>query len=250
MTSMERHLRVDLEYDGTAYAGWARQPQLPSIEATLMGVLARILQEDVRLSVAGRTDAGVHARGQVVSLRTANAVTPGRLRRSANQLLPDDIVVTAITDVPARFDARRSALARTYSYTVLNQPHPSAFEHRFVYFYPGRLRFGLMNEAAAMIIGQHDFTAFTPTVTEHSYFEREVRRSEWIRRDGKLIYHITGNAFMRNMVRVLVGTMLEIGRGFRPLTDMERLLTGAERPDAGRTAPPHGLCLEKVAYEE
>lgn len=250
MSAMERNLRVDLEYDGTAYAGWARQPQLPSIEAALMGVLGKILQEDVRLSVAGRTDAGVHARGQVVSLRTGNGITPGRLRRSANQLLPDDIVVTAIADVPARFDARRSALGRTYSYTVLNRPHPSAFEHRFAYFYPGRLRFGLMNEAAATILGQHDFTAFTPTVTEHSYFEREVRRSEWTRSNGRLVYHVSANAFMRSMVRVLVGTMLEIGRGFRPLTDMERLVNGAERPDAGRTAPPHGLCLEKVTYEE
>lgn len=247
---MERHLRLDIKYDGTAYAGWARQPELPSIEATLMKVLGRILQEEIRLSVAGRTDAGVHARGQVTSLRTGNDIEPMRLRRSANQLLPDDIVVTAVAEAPSGFDARRSARSRTYSYSVLNRPYPSAFRHRYVHFYPGKLDSGIMNQAAALLTGRHDFTAFTPTVTEHSYFERHVENSVWEREGDLLVYRITANAFMRNMVRVLVGTMLEIGRGFRPLTDMDGLLAGVERSAAGRTAPPGGLCLEIVKYED
>lgn len=248
--SRPRNLRIDIEYDGTAYAGWARQPELPSIEAALMSVLGQILQEDVRLSVAGRTDAGVHARGQVVSLRTAGGTPPARLRRSANQMLPPDIVITAVADAPPGFDARRSARSRTYSYAVLNRAWPSAFRNRYVYFYPGKLDADLLNEAAALAAGRHDFTAFTPTVTEHSHFERDVYESRWAQREDLLVYEVTANAFMRSMVRVLVGTMLEIGRGFRPLADMEELLRGAVRPEAGRTAPPHGLCLEKVSYDE
>ncbi|MBI5870142.1 MAG: tRNA pseudouridine(38-40) synthase TruA [Actinobacteria bacterium] len=268
-------VRLDIEYDGTGFAGWAKQPGLPSIEASLEEVLAQILQQPVTLSVAGRTDAGVHARGQVVSFNLEEkpgyagsraddrqigegdgedageavlAVDPGKLRRSANKLLPPSIAICRVSEAPPGFDARFSALSRSYAYSVLNREYPSPFRGRFVHYYAGRLDLALLEEAAALILGRHDFTAFTPTVTEHDDFSREITRSEWLQEDGLLVYRITAAGFLRNMVRVLVGTMLEIGRGYRPLTELPQLLTGASRPDAGKTAPPQGLCLEKVEY--
>ena len=243
------NLRLDIEYDGTGFAGWARQPGLETIEAALMQTLARILQQPVRLTVAGRTDAGVHARGQVASFSAAGeAIDCGKFRRSLNQLLPDAIAVKQVSPAAADFDARRSARSRTYSYSVLNRPWPSVFRRRFVYYYPGSLDLDLLGRAALLALGRHDFTAFTPAVSEHCYFEREIAGSGWRREGDLLVYTITASSFLRNMVRVLVGTMLEIGRGYRPLDSLAGLLDGAGRPDAGTTAPPGGLCLEEVQY--
>jgi len=244
-------IRLDIEYEGTDFAGWAKQPGLPSIEGALEEVLGRILQQPVSLSVAGRTDAGVHARGQVASFElggAASGIDAGKLRRSANQLLPPAIAITAVSIAGPGFDARYSATARAYSYTVLNRPYPSPFRRRFVHYYPGKLDPRLLDETAVMILGSHDFTAFTPTVTEHTDFLRTITRSEWIHADGLRIYHIAAAGFLRNMVRVLVGTMLEIGRGYRPIVDLPALLAGAARAEAGETAPPGGLCLEQVDY--
>ncbi len=202
----------------------------------------------MRLAVAGRTDAGVHARGQVASLEAESPPPPGRLRRSLNQLLPGGISVKGVSQAPPGFDARRSAVSRTYSYTILNRHWPSPFRRRYVYFYPGRLDLELMQAAASLALGRHDFTAFTPTVSEHSYFEREIIRSEWVRREDLLVYFIQSQSFLHNMVRVLAGTMLEIGRGYRPLESFAPLLEAAGRPAAGETAPASGLCLEAVEY--
>ncbi len=242
------NVRLDIEYDGTDFAGWAKQPGLPTIEGELERVLGTILQEEVRLSVAGRTDAGVHARGQVASFVTAGAPHTGKLRHSANQLLPEEIVIREASEAPPGFDARGSARSRTYSYTVLHRPFPSAFRRRFAYYYPGRLDVGLLAEAAALISGPHDFTAFTPTVTEHTHFERDIKLSQWTREGDLLVYRIRASGFLRNMVRVLVGTMLEIGRGYRKIDELAGLLAGSIRPAAGQTAPPCGLCLEAVEF--
>ncbi|RJQ42661.1 MAG: tRNA pseudouridine(38-40) synthase TruA [Gaiellales bacterium] len=244
----QRNIRLDIQYDGTGYSGWAKQPGLPTIEGALEGVLGRILQQDVRLTVAGRTDAGVHARGQVVNFLTEKDVDPGKLAWSANGMLPDSISISGCKEVSATFDARRSALSRTYSYMVLNRGYNSPFRSRFVWHYPGRVDMVLLREAASLISGEHDFTAFTPTESEHSYFRREILRSGWQRDGDMLIYWVQASGFMRNMVRALVGTMMEVGRGFRTMDSLERLLEGAERSEAGETAPPHGLCLERVEY--
>lgn len=248
MNNKEINLRLDLEYDGAGFAGWAKQPGLASIEGTLEEVLGRILQERVSLTVAGRTDAGVHARGQVVNFRTTACIKPRRLQWSANQMLPDAICIRDISKAPDDFDARRSAISRIYSYTILYRSFPSAFRHRYVNFINGELDTDILRQAAALIAGEHDFTAFTPTVTEHSYFKREITLSEW-RTDGDILtYWIGSKGFLRGMVRALVGTMLEIARGQRTLEDLAALLEGAERPEAGETAPPGGLCLEEVRY--
>ena len=269
-------IRLDIEYDGTGFAGWAKQPGLPSIEGALEDALGRILQQDISLSVAGRTDAGVHARGQVASFRieprfeqsseagieprfeqsseagieprVEPAFDMGKLRRSANQLLPAGVVITRAAPASPDFDARYGAVSRTYVYQVLNRAYPSPFRERYVNYFPGKLDQGLLNEAASLIRGRHDFTAFTPTVTEHTDFERDVKFSEWNREAGLLVYRISASGFLRNMVRVLVGTMLEIGRAYRPLSDLPALLAGAGRPAAGETAPARGLFLESVEY--
>jgi tRNA pseudouridine38-40 synthase len=266
-------IRLDIEYEGTDFAGWAKQPNLPSIEASLENVLSQILRQPVTLSVAGRTDAGVHARGQVASFQLAGGadmagpagntvgagekenggeshtgIDPGKLRHAANRMLPPAIVITRVSEQPPGFDARHSAVARAYSYQVLNRPWPSPFLHRHVHYHPLRLDDELLGQAASLIFGRHDFTAFTPTETEHASFEREITLSEWSRDGNLLVYRIAASGFLRNMVRVLAGTMLEIGRGYRPLSELPDLLAGAGRPAAGKTAPPQGLCLESVEY--
>ncbi len=243
-----RNLRLDLEYDGTDFAGWAKQPGQNTIEGKLEQVLGQILQEELSLSVAGRTDAGVHARGQVVSFETTSGTEPHRLRWSANQMLPDAIAIKDIRDMALDFDARRSALARSYTYSLLLRSWPSAFRHRYLHFIRGELDRDLLVQAAGLIQGKHDFTAFTPTVTEHSHFERDILLSEWVGDGDLLVYRIKSGGFLRGMVRALVGTMLEIGRGNRPLSGLEELLKGSVRPEAGETAPPGGLCLEEVEY--
>ena len=185
--------RLDIEYDGTDFVGWAKQPGLPSVEASLEEALGCILQKQVTLSVAGRTDAGVHARGQVASFQLAedpgsSSIDPGKLRRSANQLLPPSIVICRASEVSAAFDARFSAVSRSYAYRVLNRRYPSPFRGRFIHYYAGRLDQGLLEQAATAILGRHDFTAFTPTVTEHDNFSREIIRSEWRMEEDLLVY--------------------------------------------------------------
>jgi tRNA pseudouridine38-40 synthase len=194
----------------------------------------------VELTVAGRTDAGVHARGQVAS----HAGEPAP-QRSLNGVLPDDVSVVASEPAPEGFDARRHARSRTYRYRVLRRSAPSPFERRRALWWPKPLDRAALAECAAALPGTHDFTAFTPTDTEHVRFEREVMRAEWVEEDGDVLaLWIEADTFMRSMVRVLVGTMLE---GVSP-ERFRRLLEGQPRSQAGATAPPHGLYLESVRY--
>jgi tRNA pseudouridine38-40 synthase len=240
-------VRIDIEYDGSGFSGWAAQPGLRTVEGELEAALGTILGTEVGLSVAGRTDAGVHAWGQVVSFES-EAATPDDLMRRLNGILPDDIRVTAAAAAGDGFDARRDARSRTYCYRLLARPAPSPFERGRALWWPYALDRRLLEECAALLAGTHDFTAFTPTDTEHVRFEREVMRAEWAW-DGELAgFWIEADAFMRNMVRVLVGTMLEVGSGRRELGSLEGLLRGAPRPQAGETAPAHGLYLASVSY--
>jgi tRNA pseudouridine38-40 synthase len=223
-------VRLDIAYHGAGFAGWAVQPGLRTVQEELERALERVLGERPRLTVAGRTDAGVHAWGQVASLE--------------------------LTDEPPE------ARSRTYCYRVLAGSVQSPFERGLSLFWPHRVYPGLLERCAEALRGTHDFTAFTPTETEHVRFERDVLRAEWRRgrtigREGETVatadlelleFWIEANAFMRNMVRVLVGTMLEVGSGRRPLEDFVALLDGAPRQRAGDTAQAHGLYLASVAY--
>jgi tRNA pseudouridine38-40 synthase len=240
-------MRLDIEYDGTAFRGWARQPGLRTVQGELEAALATVLREPVGLTVAGRTDAGVHALGQVASFDTA-VEAPQDLARRLNEVGPDDLAITGARAVADGFDARRDAISRTYRYRLLARETPSPFEQGRALWWPHRLDRDLLAACAAALIGTHDFTAFTPTQTDHVRFERDILSASWTFAGNVASFHITADAFMRNMVRVLIGTQLEVASGRRTLDSFKQLLTGAPRSQAGDTAPPHGLYLESVGY--
>jgi tRNA pseudouridine38-40 synthase len=242
-------VRLDIEYDGTEFSGWARQEGLRTVQGELETALATVLREPVQLTVAGRTDTGVHAEGQVASFSTAAAV-PGDLRRRLNGLSPRDIAVPAAAVVTDGFDARGDALSRTYRYRLHARRASSPFEHNRALWWPHRIDHAALDACSAALPGTHDFTAFTPTQTDHVRFERNIFEARWDR-DGEILnFTITADSFMRNMVRVLVGTMLEAASSRRTVESFQQLLHGAPRSSAGETAPAHGLYLESVSYEE
>jgi tRNA pseudouridine38-40 synthase len=241
-------VRLDIEYDGSRFRGWARQPGLRTVQGELEAALRTVLREPVTLTVAGRTDTGVHACGQVASFETA-AEPPPDLARNLNGLCPDDVAVTAAALAPDGFDARRDARSRTYRYRILARRSPSPFERDRALWWPHRIDREALDACAAALTGKHDFTAFTPTQTDHVRFERDVLAATWEAEGDVLSFLITADAFMRSMVRALVGTQLEVASGRRSVEDFVRLLQGAPRSQAGDTAPPHGLYLESVSYD-
>ncbi len=232
--------RLLLEYDGTDFAGWASQPGLRTVEDTVAAALVTVLRQEVKLTVAGRTDRGVHARGQVASHEGDPAPV-----RNLNALLPPDVAVLASEAAPDGFDARRDARSRTYRYRLHTRSAPSPFEQSRALWWPRPLDREALDACATALLGTHDFTAFTPSETDHVRFERDVFRAEWVQEsEDVLAFWIEADTFMRRMVRVLVGTMLE---GVSPERFAD-LLAGHPRSEAGATAPPHGLYLEAVAY--
>jgi tRNA pseudouridine38-40 synthase len=239
-------LKLVLEYHGAGFRGWAAQPEFRTVEQTLRDALATVLHVAPDLTVAGRTDTGVHALGQVVSF-DADA-EPERLLRSLNGVLPDDVAVRSVEMAPAAFDARRDARSRTYRYRVLARPAPSPFERNRALWWPQALDEGVLDQCAAALVGTRDFTAFTPTQTDHVRFERDVSGADWRRAGDVLEFRIEADTFMRHMVRILVGTMLEVGAARRDVSGFITLLAGAPRESAGPTAEPHGLFLERVSY--
>jgi tRNA pseudouridine38-40 synthase len=235
--------KLTLEYDGTEFAGWARQPGLRSVQQELEHALERMLGERVALTVAGRTDRGVHAWGQVASYEH-EAVDPARL----NALLAQDIAVLAAEPAAPGFDARRDARSRTYCYRVLARRTRSVFMRGRALWWPRPLDRSALAACAKALEGVHDFTAFTPTETDHVRFERQVLCAEWRASGDALEFWIEADTFMRHMNRILVGTMLEVASGRRTPAEFERLLGGAPRTHAGQTAPAHGLALAAIAY--
>lgn len=243
--------RMELQYDGTDLHGWAKQPGLATVEESLERAFATVLGRSPALRVAGRTDAGVHARRQVASLGLPRESDPHGLLRSLNALTPPSISVSRLQPASLGFDARKDALSRTYRYFLQTGAVDSPFCSRYSWRVGSSVDMQALREAAALVEGRHDFSAFTPTETKHVFFQRRVLSCRWVRwgEEGHAL-EIESEAFLRHMVRTLVGTMVEVGAGERSVADFERLLEGARREDAGLTAPPRGLFLWDIRYPE
>lgn len=239
-----------VEYDGTDFSGWAAQPGRRTVEDALSEALETVLRQPVKLSVAGRTDAGVHASGQVVSFEADTDIAPGTLAYKTTAVLPKDLALRRCVQAPESFDARRSARSRSYEYRVLNAAVRSPLLWGYSEYVAQELDFGLLQRTAEMVCGTHDFRAFTPSRSYHLRFERVVTESRWERDGELLVYRITADSFLYGMVRALIGTMLEVARDKRDVEDFERLLVGGERAEAGPSASSRGLTLTGVEYDD
>jgi tRNA pseudouridine38-40 synthase len=239
-----------VEYEGTDFAGWAAQPGRRTVEEVLSGALGTILRQPVKMSVAGRTDAGVHASGQVVSFEADTELRPSLISYKTTAVLPKDVALRRCVAVREDFDARRDARSRTYEYKIINDEIRSPLERHHAGYAPQRLNLDHLSAAARVVEGTHDFRAFTPQKSYHVRFERVVTRSRWTRHDDLLRYRISADSFLYGMVRTLVGTMLEVAGGKRDLAEFDRLLSGGRRSEAGPAVPSKGLTLVGVGYDD
>lgn len=237
-------LKLTVEYDGTGFRGWAAQPALRTVEGEVRAALSAVYPVYDGLAVAGRTDTGVHALGNIVSVDVDGGPPVKRAPDALNAALPDDVAVITADEVAPDFHARHSARSRSYRYRIWRRRAPSPFEQRRAWWYPRPLDEDRLAEAADLLLGEHDFRAFTPTETEHEVFRRTVLRAQWHRRGDALEFEITADSFLRHMVRTLVGTMIEL-----PPERIAELVHGRPRSEAGSTAPPWGLYLTSVAYD-
>ena len=241
-------LKLTIEYDGTNYSGWQLQPRHDSIQGRIEAALERIFAEPVRVFGSGRTDAGVHARGQVASISIPREFDPAELQRALNSILPPEIVVLDIAPVPDNFDPRRAARSRVYEYRVLNRKIASAFEYRYSWLVRDQLDLGAMNRAARIFVGEHDFAAFRSLGTEVRTTTRRVMFSEWTRDGDLFLYRVEANSFLRHMVRAMVAAMIDVGRGKLAANKVATILAGLDRGAAPANAPPGGLYLVEVRY--
>jgi tRNA pseudouridine38-40 synthase len=235
-------LKLTVAYDGTGFRGWARQPEARTVEPEVRRALDELYESSADLAVAGRTDTGVHALANVVSVGVTGGPPPGRAAAALSAVLPDDVVILAVEEVADEFNARFDARSRSYRYRVWRRRERSPFEANRSLWWPRPLDLDVLNANAASLVGKHDFTAFTPTETQHEVFVRTVESARWVELDENLLaFEITADSFLRHMVRTLVGTMLE-------RRELSLLLDGRPRSEAGATAAPHGLYLTGVSY--
>ena len=243
-----RNIRLDLCYDGTRYNGWQRQKVHDNtIQGKIETALSRILGESIEISASGRTDTGVHARGQVANFHTASSMDCGELLSQLRKYLPEDIGIYSCREVSPRFHARLNALEKTYQYRLWNSDLPCVFERRFVAEMDGALDVEAMHKAAQLFLGTHDFSAFCANKKMKKSTVRAIRSFSVERVGEEIRFTVTGNGFLHNMVRILVGTLIEVGRGDRS-ADTIPALFGGKREEAGFLAPGKGLCLMEVRY--
>lgn len=243
-----RNLRLDICYDGTRYRGWQRLPgKDDTIQGKLETTLSRILGEEIEISGSGRTDAGVHARGQVANFHCESNMKAEEILLKLRMYLPEDIGIYSCKDVSQRFHARLNAKEKTYRYRIWNSSAPCVFERRFVAAMPEQLNLEAMCQAAQHLLGEHDFSAFCGNAKMKKSTVRYIRSIDIRKHGEEIILDITGNGFLHNMVRIVVGTLIEVGRGVRQPGSIPELF-GGKRADAGFLAPAQGLCLMEVFY--
>ncbi len=243
-----RNIRLDICYDGTRYNGWQRQTSHDNtIQGKLETALSRILGEPIEISASGRTDTGVHARGQVANFHTESPMDCGELLSELRKYLPEDIGIYSCREVSPRFHARLNALEKTYQYRVWNSELPCVFDRRYVAVMEEKLDVEIMHEAAQLLLGTHDFSAFCANKKMKKSTVRTIKSFSVERVGNEIRFTVTGNGFLHNMVRILVGTLVEVGRGERSMESIPELF-GAKREQAGFLAPGKGLCLMEVRY--
>ena len=243
-----RNLRLEICYDGTRYRGWQRLPgKDDTIQGKLETTLSRILGEPIEISGSGRTDAGVHARGQVANFHCESTMAPEEILANLRRYLPEDIGIYSCKEVSQRFHARLNAKEKTYRYRIWNSDCPCVFDRRYVAIVPDNLDVEKMSRAAVHFLGEHDFSAFCTNAKMKKSTVRFIRSLEVERVGEELHITVTGNGFLQNMVRILVGTLIEVGRGERT-PDSIPALFGGKRVQAGFLAPAQGLCLQEVYY--
>ncbi|MBZ0159395.1 tRNA pseudouridine(38-40) synthase TruA [Candidatus Methylomirabilis sp.] len=241
--------KLTIEYDGTDYHGWQVQPGMTTIQGTLEEAVARIVGERIHVMGAGRTDAGVHALGQVASLRAPFSHPPDTLRRALTSVLPPDIVVTAAEEMDSDFHAQRCAKWKRYRYTLLTRSYPSALDRRSTLFVPYPLKRDAMADAARMLIGTHDFSAFQAAHSSAESSIRTILKAEFQEDGDHFSFEIVGDGFLRHMIRIIMGTLLDVGRGRFGPEILKVILESRDRNHASKTISPHGLCLLEVSYQ-
>lgn len=248
MPTETRNISLVLEYDGSNYHGWQCQPNGITIQEVVQKTIGKILNHNVKIYAAGRTDSGVHAFGQVINFHTAHGIGTGELLKGLNSLLPHDIRVRSARTVDTDFHARYSARCKSYLYVISNARFHSPFQVKYSWHVIHHLDAVLMNEGIKTLIGTHDFSSFKKKREPYKNHEREITRA-WVKRRGTLVYvFVEATGFLRYMVRNIVGTLVEVGKGKISVAEMEEVLTAKDRTKAGMTAPPHGLFLRRIIY--
>ncbi len=247
-----RNIRILVEYEGTRYAGWQVQPDEPTVQGTIVEALRKITSEDVELIGASRTDSGVHAFGQVANFRIHRSAVPVTgIMHGLNSILPDDIVIKAAQEAPPDFNARRWARSKTYLYRILNRDFPSAIHRKFSWFLRRRLDVGLMKRGGRLFIGEKDFSSFRAAGSDAPHSVRRILSVDIEERDeGFIDIEIKGTAFLRHMVRIMVGTLVTLGMGKIGLDDLSAIIEAKDRTVAPLTAPAKGLFLKEVEYPQ
>jgi tRNA pseudouridine38-40 synthase len=244
-----RNIRLLIEYDGTDYQGWQVQPKGPTVQGMIEEKLTLITGEAIHLIGSGRTDSGVHAFGQVANFKTKSQLDVHSIQRALNSLLPPDIVIQKAEEVEEDFHARRQSKSKVYEYRILNRDLRSAFHHEYAWHIPQKLDLEEMRKATRILIGEHDFSSFRSVGSPTRTAIRRVIRAEWKRgRDGLIRFEIEANGFLKQMVRALVGTLVEVGKGKIDSGEFQKILDSRDRKKAGPTAPAHGLFLKEVKY--
>jgi tRNA pseudouridine38-40 synthase len=244
-----RNIKLTIEYDGTNYLGWQIQPNGETIQRVIEDTLKKITSEDVHLIGSGRTDSGVHALGQVANFKTNSHIDIISLQRALNSLLPSDIVIKKVEEVDLEFNSRKNAKSKVYEYRIFNQEIPSVFLRSYAWHIPQRLNWIEIKKATEILIGEHDFSSFRSAGSSIKNSIRKVFSAEWrIEREGLVFFEIEANGFLKQMVRTIVGTLIEVGKEKIDSQEFKKILVSKDRRKAGPTAPAHGLYLKEVKY--